>query len=70
MLDKYLRRWFVYHHGEGEAHQADVYRCYTCHRLITWNKIRKADVCCQGRVVPAVPTWFETAKLLVTPWLV
>ena len=63
-IETMLRRRFVRLHGEGAAHQADVYRCQSCGRLITWNKIRQADVCCQGHVVPAQPTWLEKIRLL------
>lgn len=67
IIETYLRKRFVAMHGEGEAHQADVYRCQTCGHLATWNDIRSARVCCQGHVIPAVPTWPETFKLLLWP---
>ena len=70
MLDIYLRRWFVHNHGEGEAHQADVYRCYNCGRLHTWKHIRSANLCCAGRLIPVNPTTWEKVKLLVLPWMV
>lgn len=63
-LEAWLRKRFVKYHGEGEAHQADVYRCITCGNLITWKKIRTADLCCQGHVFPATPTWKETFRLM------
>ena len=63
-----FRRWFVRMHGEGALHQADVYRCYNCGRLVTWKKIRSGTVCCMNRVVPGVPTWFETVRLFLLPW--
>jgi len=68
--EAWLRKRFVALHGEGEAHQADFYRCYSCGRLTTWNKIRKADVCCQGRVVPTNPTAWETLRVFILPWTI
>ena len=68
-MEAFLRRWFVKRHGEGEAHQADVYRCNICGHLRTWNQIRKPDLCCQGRVIPTTPTLWEAVKLFVAPWL-
>lgn len=67
LIESYCRKRFVRLHGEGEAHQADAYRCITCGRLVTWKKIRAADMCCQGHVFPATPTWLETLRLLVLP---
>jgi hypothetical protein len=64
-VETYLRKRFVALHGEGEAQQADVYRCTTCGTLITWKKIRTGDVCCQGHLAPATPTWMETIRLLI-----
>lgn len=69
-MEKLLRRWFVYNHGEGEPHQADVYRCQTCGKLRTWNAIRAGNVCCMGRLVPVTPSAWEQFKLLVIPWVV
>ena len=66
-IESYMRKRFVRLHGEGEAHQADTYRCQTCGALVTWNKIRTGEVCCQGHVVPATPNWLETIRLLVLP---
>ncbi len=66
-IESYLRRRFVKLHGEGEAHQADLYRCQTCAAPITWNKIRSGDVCCQGHVIPATPSLIEAVRLLVLP---
>ena len=65
-----LREWFIRCHGEGEPHQADLYRCITCGRLITWKKIRTADLCCMGRVCRTNPTWWETIRLLAFPWTI
>jgi hypothetical protein len=67
-LESFLRRHFVRLHGEGEPHQADVYRCQVCGSLVTHKKIAVADICCSGRVVPANPTWFEKFRLLALPW--
>lgn len=69
-LESWLRRRFIGYHGEGEPHQADVYRCQTCGRLITWNMIRSANVCCAGRLIPAQPTALEAFRLLALPWTV
>ncbi len=70
ILEQWLRKRFVRLHGEGAANQADFYRCHTCGKLVTWNKIRKADVCCSGRVIPTNPTSWETVKVLCLPWMV
>ena len=67
VAEQWLRKRFVDLHGEGEAHQADFYRCNVCGHLRTWNMIRKADVCCQGRLVPTTPTWWEMAKVFLLP---
>lgn len=67
-MGKYIRQWFVWWHGEGAAHQGDVYRCETCGRLITWNAIRDDKACCQRRVYQVNPTLFEKFRLLVLPW--
>ena len=69
-MEKWLHDWFVKWHGEGEAHQAQVYRCLSCGGLITWNKIRKAEMCCNGRIGPTNPKWWEKVKLLAFPWAV
>ena len=66
-IESLLRKRFVALHGEGEAHQADLYRCVTCGNLITWKKIRSADLCCQGHVFPATPSWKETVRLVIFP---
>jgi hypothetical protein len=68
MFDAALRARFIRYHGEGEAHQADLYRCITCGRLMTWNRIRTRDVCCLGRLTKTNPTWWETVRLLAFPW--
>jgi len=65
-----LRKLFVKFHGEGEAHQADLYRCITCGSLVTWNKIRSGELCCGGRVRPSNPTLLEKIQLLVAPWTI
>lgn len=65
-----LRKYFVKRHGEGAANQADFYRCMTCGKLHTWNKIRKGEVCCAHRLIPANPTWLETVRLFILPWTI
>ena len=60
-----LRQRFISLNGEGEENQADVYRCYTCAKLLTWNFIRSGKFCCIGRVVPATPGPLETMRLLL-----
>ena len=69
-IEARLRKRFVARHGEGEAHQADVYRCQTCGRLITWNRIRNLNLCCQGRMFPTNPTRLEMVRLFLLPWTV
>ena len=68
--ETWLRKRFVALHGEGEINQADFYRCQTCGKLRTWKHIREANLCCQGRLIPATPTAWETFKVFVLPWLV
>lgn len=70
MFDEFLRKRFVVLHGEGAPHQADVYRCYNCHRLVTHKKIAVGDVCCAGRMVPTNPSWTEKVRLFLFPWTV
>lgn len=65
-----LRKWFVSWYGEGEAHQADLYRCLTCARLITWKRIRAGRTCCAGRIVPTEPRFVEKVRLMVLPWTI
>ena len=70
-IDTLLRNRFVRLHGEGESHQADLYRCVTCGRLITWKMIRAGDVkCCQGRLCKTSPTLWEAFRLIAFPWTV
>lgn len=69
-IERILSNWFVKHHGEGEPHQAQVYRCLQCGRLMTWTKIRKADICCTGRMSPTNPKLWEKIQLIVFPWSV
>jgi hypothetical protein len=70
MVETWLRKKFVELHGEGAPNQADFYRCQVCGRLVTWNKIRKADMCCSGRLVPVNPTPLEVAKVFLFPWTI
>jgi len=67
-VEAWLRAWFEKHHGLGEAHQAEVYRCSSCGRLVTWKKIRAADLCCTGRLIPSSPTFWQVIRLFVFPW--
>ena len=64
-FEAWLCARFVAMHGEGADNQFDVYRCYTCGKLLTWNFIRSSKFCCAGRVVPAEPRWWEAIKLLL-----
>ena len=66
-----LRKWFLYLHGEADdpEKQADVYRCMTCSKLLTWNKIHAGDACC-GRIRPTEPTFLEALRLLFLPWTI
>lgn len=65
-----LRKWFVYNHGEGEIHQADLYRCHICKALITFNMIRKGGCQkCFGKLSPTRPSFREAFQLLVMPWM-
>jgi hypothetical protein len=65
-----LRRWFVHFHGEGEEQQQDLFRCLTCRRLVTHNRVRNGKMCCGGRVSPTSPTVIETIRLFVLPWTI
>jgi hypothetical protein len=67
-IEAALRRRFEKLHGTGENNQWDVYRCMSCGRLITWNRIRSGRICCSGRVVPTNPRLLETIRLFVLPW--
>ncbi len=64
-----IRKWFVYWHGEGEKHQADLYRCITCGHLVTWTQIKKGWGCC-GRIRPTNARFLEALRLLVLPWTI
>jgi hypothetical protein len=66
-----LRKWFVRWHGEGAPHQADLYRCETCHGLVTHKRIRTGQLCCQGaHFRPTNPRLFEVVRLFAFPWTV
>ena len=67
-----FRKWFVRLHGEGEAHQPDLYRCIACERLVTWNKIRSGEVCrCGGkRIRPTNPGVVDAVRLFLLPWTI
>lgn len=66
-----LRKWVVYNHGEGAPNQLDFYRCSTCGRLNTWERIRKEGRCCPGaHLVGTNPTLIEAFRLLVLPWTI
>lgn len=65
-----LRKWFIYLHGLGAKHQADLHRCSSCGKIVTHNKIRAGDICCAGRVAPTNPTIFEKVRLLLLPWTI
>jgi hypothetical protein len=67
-LEGIVRRWFVSKHGEGAGNQPDFYRCLTCGKLATWNKIRSGNMCCSSRIVPTNPTFLETLRLFLLPW--
>jgi hypothetical protein len=67
-IEALLRKRFVRLHGEGAPHQADVYRCQVCGRLVTHKQIAAAEICCSSRVLPGTPTAFEAFRLLALPW--
>jgi hypothetical protein len=67
LIEGWLRKRFVKMHGEGAAHQADIYRCASCGKLVTWKKIRNADLCCQGHLNPTNPTMLEKFRLIAFP---
>lgn len=66
-LENALLRRFERLHGKGEPHQAQLYRCVDCHRVITWNQIKAGDVCCGGKISPTQPKWYEAVRLLALP---
>ena len=63
-INKKLLERFERLHGKGAPHQAQLYRCTDCRKLITWRKIQVGDVCCRGRVSPTDPRWFEKIRLM------
>lgn len=63
-----FRRLFVKWHGEGEPHQADLFRCESCKGLVTWNMIRAGNTCCSSRLRPTNPRFFEKVRLFLFPW--
>lgn len=67
-FDTRMRERFVRLHGEGDPQQADLYRCLTCSRLVTWRKIRAGELCCMGRLCKTNPTWLERIRLIAFPW--
>lgn len=65
-----LRKWFVYWHGEGEAYQADLYRCQNCWKIVTFNQVRQGGCpCSHGKLCPTNPTFAESFKLILLPWM-
>lgn len=66
------RRWLVWWHGEGEAHQYQFYRCHGCRRIVTHFHVRTGGCRCGEsiKVSPARLTWHEKARLLYLPWTV
>lgn len=72
-IDKVGRAWFVRCHGEGMAHQYDVFRCEGCRGLVTHRLIKGGGCpkCLQGtRMRPAVLTVREKLRLLFAWWTV
>lgn len=66
-LEQYLASW----HGRGDApYQFQYYRCHGCHRLISWNQIRKGGCDCgtSNKLSPTNIRFWEKAQLLLTPW--
>lgn len=63
-----LRKLFVKWHGEGEGHQADLFRCEGCGGLVTWRMIREGRACCARRMRPTNPRFFEAIRLFIFPW--
>ncbi|HYE89553.1 MAG TPA: hypothetical protein VEA38_00980 [Terriglobales bacterium] len=64
-----LRKWFLYHHGEGAPNQHDLYRCLGCRSIITHRIIGRGGCACgHAKLSPTNPTFFELLALLVTPW--
>lgn len=64
-----IERWFVYWHGRGAPHQDLLYRCTTCHGIITWKKIHSGKTCCGGRLATTDVQLKEKFMLLFLPWM-
>lgn len=65
IIEQALRKRFVRLQGEGELHQADVYRCISCGGIVTWNMIRENRACCGSRIRPADVKFKESIRLLL-----
>lgn len=71
MIERWLLKWYIKWHGEGEPHQERIYRCQLCRRLMTWTKIRQGScVCGTNRIVATYPTLWERFRLFCLPWTV
>lgn len=64
-----LRKWFLYHHGQGAPNQDDLYRCLGCRGLVTHRIIRRGGCGCgYSKVSPTNPTVWEFLGLMLWPW--
>ena len=69
-LDNVVIRYLTSWHGRGEPHQHEYYRCHGCKSIVTWKAIRKGGCLCglSHKLGPAVLTWWEKTRLIMTPW--
>ena len=66
-----LRKWVVYWHGEGAPHQADVYSCRACKRLVTHRVIADGGCRCGGNTIqPKMLRAWHMAQLVLLPWTI
>ena len=72
VLERLVRRYLNYWHGEGAPHQYQFYRCLGCHRLVNWKRIRAGGCDCDlgNKIKPAKLSWVEKGRILLLPWTI
>jgi len=71
--ERLIHRWLDYWHGSATetSYQYRYYRCAECHRLVTWQKIRRGGCACGAvRMRPAVLSRWDMTRCVVLPWTV
>ena len=67
----WLDKWFIKWHGIGDGHQAMLYRCVGCRRIMTHTSISRGMCGCGiNKVTATNPSWFELLRLYLLPWTV